>query len=91
MYADLAALVTKYTQPESIRKRNSCITVVALLLPPHVLDATGVDASLMLEITAVIAVVTERLIIPECKVNRVRDVNRTLIVNCFSLWGGHCC
>ena len=53
LYADLAALVIQYKQPKTMRKRNSCNAVVAPLLSPRVLDATGVHASLMLEIAAV--------------------------------------
>ena len=59
LYAGLAALVTKYTQAETLCKRNSRNVVVAPLLSPLVLDATGVDTSLMLEIATVIAVVSE--------------------------------
>ena len=58
LYADLAALVTRYTQ-NIMCTCNSCNAVVAPLLSPLVLDATRVDASLMLEIAAVIAFSTE--------------------------------
>ena len=58
-YADLAALITEYTQPKPMSKRNGCNAVVAPLLSPLVLNDTGVDTSLMLEIAAVEAVVSE--------------------------------
>jgi hypothetical protein len=71
LHADLAALITKYAQPKTVRKRDGCASEVAPLLPPLVLDATGVDAGLMLEIAAVLAVVSEWPIIPERIVDRV--------------------
>ena len=59
LHADLAALVTKDTRGGTMCKRNSCDVVVAPLLSPLVLGASGVDTSLMLEIATVIAVVSE--------------------------------
>ena len=47
-----------------MRKCNSCNAVMAPLLSPLVLDDTRVHACLIPEIAAVIAVVTEWLIIP---------------------------
>ena len=86
LYADLSALITKYTQPKSMCKRNGCNAVVAPLLSPLVLDASGIDASLMLQIAAMVAVVSEWPVVPERKVDSVGGVTRTRIVNRFASW-----
>ena len=43
-YADLAALITKYTQLEPMSKCNGCNAVVAPLQMLLMLDATGLDS-----------------------------------------------
>ena len=81
LYADSAALIMNYTHSKSVSKCNGCNAVVA---PPLVLDATGVDASLMLEIAAMVAVVSEWPIIPQRIVDSVGGVIGTCIINRFA-------
>ena len=65
---------------------GTSLIVVAPLISPLVLDANGIDASLMLEIAAVVAVLSEWPIIPKRKVDSVGGVNRTRIANRFASW-----